>query len=230
MSNRTEDSTPSLKPLSGLQKALTIFLGLNLVARLLMTVQHGVLLEFIHQVQTGNIWITMDPETYGTLIDQAAVTLSAMNVLTFLGCVIVFCIWTYRAMKNLHEMGSPEVDMSPGWAVGSYFVPIISYLVPFIGFQEIWRGTHKATGDGIGPNAAVGLWWATWVIGLIASSISSAVMPNDPLVPLFSSALIGAIASNLLLCLSTVLLIQITRVVTRKQDMVDRGDLAQTFA
>ncbi len=43
---------------------------------------------------------------------------------------VCFLIWTYRLTANLRSFGVPGLKHTPGWAVGYFFVPIMSLFHP----------------------------------------------------------------------------------------------------
>src|SRR5262249_61385474 len=53
-----------------------------------------------------------------------------------------------------------------GWAVGSYFVPIVNLFVPVRAVGEIWRGTFEAldSDNAREPKGAIGLWWTCYLL------------------------------------------------------------------
>jgi Domain of unknown function (DUF4328) len=90
----------------------------------------------------------------------------------FVLTAIAFLMWTHRAYRNLPALGARNLETSPGWAVGWYFVPIANLVKPYSATVEIVRHSDP---DGIGVNARasstaiVGFWWAAYLIsGVIA--------------------------------------------------------------
>ncbi len=53
------------------------------------------------------------------------------NLLVLIATIIVFLIWEHRSNSNLRPLGVPRPEFSSGWAVGSWFVPIVNLVVPF---------------------------------------------------------------------------------------------------
>jgi hypothetical protein len=68
----------------------------------------------------------------------------AVSCLSSLGSFlsfIIFMIWFYRSHKNLQAYNSMGLKYSPGWAVGSFFVPILNLFRPYQIAQEIWTAS-----------------------------------------------------------------------------------------
>ncbi len=97
--------------------------------------------------------------------------------------VTVFLVgrWTYRASANVHA-GGRRLDISPGWAVGWYFIPIANLWKPHQALAGIARAT--VTSPATLPTA---LWWAAWLATSITGNISfrlglRAVEPHEIMV------------------------------------------------
>lgn len=86
------------------------------------------------------------------------------QLLTLIICWLVVGRWIYRASVNAHGL-SDEMSISPGWAVGWYFIPIMSLFKPFQAMKEIWFASHESTGgyEERAP-AVMSLWWGLWIL------------------------------------------------------------------
>ena len=50
---------------------------------------------------------------------------------------LVFLCWLYRAACNARALGARGMQVSPAWAVGGFFVPIIHLFLPYQAVKEI---------------------------------------------------------------------------------------------
>jgi hypothetical protein len=104
--------------------------------------------------------------------------LSVLNTAIFLLTAIVFLFWFHRSYANLEPLRARGLKYSRGWAVGCWFVPILSLFRPVMIAQEIWRQSdpedvaERKHGAG-GNSLLIGIWWAAWVVSLILGNISS---------------------------------------------------------
>ena len=86
---------------------------------------------------------------------------------------VVFLKWVYRAYKNIQGFGAEGLRFSPGWAVGYYFVPILSLIRPVQVMSEIWRVSQdpqnwlQRRGSWL-----IGTWWALFLLCSIATQVS----------------------------------------------------------
>jgi hypothetical protein len=152
-----------------------------------------------------------DPERIELL---GLISIAALAMLIV--CVILVSCWTYRASANAHGF-SGEMTISPGWAVGWYFIPIANLFKPFQAMREIWLASHFRGywHDERTPLLLVA-WWTLWIVTNILGNISFQLTMADstgqsPGVALFNG-LIGLAEVPL-----SVILIMIIRAVARAQ-------------
>lgn len=101
----------------------------------------------------------------------AAIAL-VMLLLYIVGGVIVL-LWISRANRNAHAIGTLEMETTPGWAVGWYFVPFANLVMPFRSMREIGEASASALPGAAPPSGALlGCWWACWLAGNIAGFVS----------------------------------------------------------
>jgi hypothetical protein len=86
-----------------------------------------------------------------------------------LATVVLFLTWFYRARKNAGLSGWRQ-RWSPGWAIGSWFLPPVLLWFPYQIMADIWRA-GRPTGMGDRPSSGLlpGLWWACWVLAWVTS-------------------------------------------------------------
>lgn len=100
---------------------------------------------------------------------------------------VVFIIngrWIYLASYNA-SIAAPSPDrITPGWAVGWYFIPIMNLFKPLTAMQEIWKasvGIVQRTENSV--PGWITLWWGLWVILNIADSMASNIGTNAAATP-----------------------------------------------
>jgi hypothetical protein len=77
-----------------------------------------------------------------------------------------FLRWFYRAYANLRALGVEDLPHGPGWAVGYWFVPIISLVRPATIASDLWNASE---GDSRswrerGQSGLVVFWWLAFVL------------------------------------------------------------------
>lgn len=171
----------------------------------------------------------VDLGTMSSAFSLAVLGVSLAQIGGLIASVILVSMWTYRAMKNLHIAGAVAASMSPGWAVGWYFIPIANLWKPFEGMLQIWRGSHHLAGRPEKVAAYVGWWWATWIVSNFLANISLRLTGfTDPLPTYDAGILVGAVGSALSVVCGF-LLLRTAKEVTQVQAEIGPGGLADTF-
>lgn len=76
---------------------------------------------------------------------------------------IIFLVWVYRAMARAREL-TPALTITPGWAVGWFFVPVASLWMPYGVMTEIVEGSGvSAPAYAERTRTLIGWWWGAWI-------------------------------------------------------------------
>ena len=124
-------------------------------------------LDLLSRLDAGEFVSITEVEDSNDLVTQ----LASLTLFVFALTVLAFLVWIHRAYRNADSLSANELDYSPGWAVGSYFVPILNLWRPYRIMSEIWQ---ESAGDQSPSQRAKGVWllrswWALWIIGWIIS-------------------------------------------------------------
>ncbi len=87
-----------------------------------------------------------------------------------LAALILLLIWLYRISQNTWSMGTEDMQYTPGWSVGWFFVPLANLVMPYHVLNELWKANSSVvTGPWRRPKASpvLGFWWATWVASMV---------------------------------------------------------------
>lgn len=102
----------------------------------------------------------------------------------FLLAVVPVAGWIYRAHANLREAGLDELNYTPGWTVGSYFMPLVNFVVPFRAMRELHNRSHgESEWQAHSPVADVSSWWSCHLAAMLVLSVATfvamlATIPN----------------------------------------------------
>jgi hypothetical protein len=136
-----------------------------------------------------------------------------------LGSIIAFCMFSFRAMKNLQIWEYRRLEISPGWSVGWYFVPFANLWKPYQAMEQIWDGTHDVTSVKMNPTSKLGLWWMFWIATNISSSISTRIATREgPIDLVMQSAAIADTVGMVTAILAVIMIVPILKEITAKQD------------
>lgn len=128
-------------------------------------------IELLSRAATGGI-----SKAEAAANDSREQLIGILQLAVYVGTVVAFLMWFYRAHKNLPALGGRELKYTPGWAVGGFFVPFLNLVRPLQVMREVWHGSDPAGAerdrapDGpsirndLGTPALVGWWWALFLI------------------------------------------------------------------
>ena len=82
----------------------------------------------------------------------------------FVVTAVIFARWIYLAHKNLPELGARYLRFSPGWSVGSLFVPIVSWWAPYQAMRDLVKASRNPGQWELEDTPPfVVIWWALWL-------------------------------------------------------------------
>ncbi len=94
---------------------------------------------------------------------------------------IIFLKWIYRSYKNIQGFGAQGLRFSPGWAVGYYFIPILSLIRPVQVMSEIWRASDDPRDWPKRPGSwLIASWWTLFLVytGITQVSLELAIQAS----------------------------------------------------
>lgn len=144
--------------------------GISMIAEVTDHVKRSVsppLPDFNHPLFQG-------PYVHDTyVVESAGLTpLDWLMLLAGLGSVVPYLMWKYRAAANARILDPSAARISPGMAVGSYFIPFVQLVIPC----QAMAGIARASKIGL---AGVALWW-TGHVGAILAGVVVGLMPVPP--------------------------------------------------
>ncbi|MFP4513066.1 MAG: DUF4328 domain-containing protein [Acidimicrobiales bacterium] len=109
--------------------------------------------------------------------------------LAMLATGILMIIWTYKASQTADRLGPGGRTWGPGWAIGGWFIPFASLVIPKLVLNEIERvATAPRSGAQVvaawrrQSTSALGwIWWLTFVAGSVLMAASFAFEDPDTL-------------------------------------------------
>jgi hypothetical protein len=91
-------------------------------------------------------------------------SIGALALMLTVATIPVFGVWIVRAHRNLRALGARGLDVSPGWALGWFFVPFANLWMPYRAMRTLWRASHDAARWQLQRVPWwVTLWWAAWL-------------------------------------------------------------------
>lgn len=146
--------------------------------------------------------------------------LSFANILVLLVTSVVVLRWIYRASVNAHA-AAPDLTITPGWAVGWYFVPIANLWKPFQAMKEIWLGSHFGANWEAGYTSdLLNWWWGLWILDSFIGNASWRLTTSAPQL----AAELGLVDGVITIPLSLIL-IRIMRQIREAQDVTRHAEV-----
>jgi hypothetical protein len=165
--------------------------------------------------------VSDNPGGFVALLLTAVLGLATIAV--YIATVVAFLMWLYRSSNNIAAFGE-RTQHSSGWAVGSFFVPIMSLFVPYQATKDIWQKSEPTTPGSISfavsPPGFFPAWWGFWIASNIASNIYIRMAFADA--PVDGSAIVG-IFSELLSIAAAGFAIKVVRDIDRRQEERSRN-------
>lgn len=143
-----------------------------------------------------------------------------LEILLRLLTIIFFLIWLYRAFNNLPALQARNLEFSPGWAVGWWFIPFANLVKPYQVMGELWNASDSDfdpelfLSNHIGTASIIGWWWGLFIIGNIVGRISDGLSEGN-----LNYSLVALMIYCVLHGTAAFLIITIIRRITREQDL-----------
>ena len=157
--------------------------------------------------------------------------LAIVSVPVYVTCIVVICRFMYRANQNLRSAGRKDLEFTPGWCVGWWFIPIACLFKPREAMVELYKASDSSPDSEWQQNSfdpIINKWWAAWILGSIITRIESRMAVSG--VDTGLAAIPITWTSTILLSLAAVWLISIVRHIAEQQrrnlsDVVHKGDV-----
>lgn len=169
----TEKPMAVYRNAGGLTNAVKIFLTLHALLTLAGIVSgymtHGTLLD----IQNGAFASDAQMDAAANAADLRDMIVGLSSAGIAIVSLIIFLVWVYRASYNARQLGADGMEISPGWSVGWFFIPIANLWKPFQAMQEIWQASHSPSNWRNESTGLVPYWWALLLISSIAGKFAS---------------------------------------------------------
>jgi hypothetical protein len=83
---------------------------------------------------------------------------------------VVWVIWQFRHAKNARALGQPSGELGPGWAIGGWFIPLASWVLPQLQLMQAAKASDPTGRRSVPP--LVFVWWGLWAAGGLLFLIS----------------------------------------------------------
>ncbi|REK24818.1 MAG: DUF4328 domain-containing protein [Planctomycetota bacterium] len=143
------------------------------------------------------------------------------EIVVSVAAFVAFLMWMYRAYGNLPALGAERLRFSAGWAVGYFFIPILSFFRPYQAAREIWMGSDPGRLPGsdraVSPPTTVGWWWAAWLLSGIFGGLVAAMAGEARSARELVDATWWLIYGEIVAVVAALLLIRMVRAIDKNQ-------------
>lgn len=83
---------------------------------------------------------------------------------------VLFLLWIRRVYGNAVATGFVRIQLTPRWVVGTFFVPGVNVLWPFLVVREIWSAHGPEADSAVQPRrtpAWLAWWWGLFVLATV---------------------------------------------------------------
>jgi hypothetical protein len=120
-------------------------------------------------------WLVYNVVGYNAAHHPATAFVVAVGIIVMVGSTATFLAWFYRAYKNL-DLAGVNTLYAPGWAIGSFFVPLLNLIRPYRIMEEIWLENAGRLNDPNStespaeeqPGALLKWWWGCKLLSLMS--------------------------------------------------------------
>lgn len=187
----------------------------------------GILLDIFTGI-LGFLAVT-SPETFMSIYDgENPLLLAVVGLLGIgqlasgLGTIVFFLMWLYRAHSNLTHLHPTNLQFTPGWAVGWWFIPFANLVKPFQVVREVWWESDPEVDEeptflSASLHAAptyMGVWWAFWLISNFVYNFSARFAGNDLTVAGYFDVIANALSA-----VAAALAIYLVKDITDRQEL-----------
>jgi hypothetical protein len=214
--------------------AVTVVLGARLALSLGEAIGLVMRLRVLDDITARRLTAQGDIAAAARLGDSVVQLTAAGSTVALVAAYGLAGMWIYRAAVNVRALGARGLDVSPGWAVGFYAVPILSLFRPLQAMSEIWRASHSPRSwKGESAPPLLGFWWTGWIAtnlggGLVGAMARADANTIEGLTSLNRWVLGHVVVDAVAVALFLAVVWRITRAQAASRYMVE--EVAKTFA
>lgn len=157
------NSSTSFRDLSTLTTvvtgALVVYLGVSCVALWSDWLE----LDLLYRVVHGSVVSQREAE----VSDARQGLIGGIQFLLLVATAVAFLRWTYLSNGNARALGATDMEFTPGWSVGWYFVPFATLWKPYQAMKEMFQASHPDFHDDWRHAPSPGVlrvWWGFWLV------------------------------------------------------------------
>ncbi|MGE7384033.1 DUF4328 domain-containing protein [Streptomyces sp. NPDC004126] len=158
-------------------------------------------------------------------LDQADMLVGLAASLQWLSLVVtavVFVVWFYRVRVNGQVFRPDAFTLASGWAIGSWFVPLANFFLPYRVAKQTWEASVQLAPDGSYRRVStvpVTSWWLVWALALVLDRVSGVVYVRAETPESLGAASLLGLVTDLTTVAAAVLAVLFVRKLTALQHL-----------
>lgn len=165
----------AFQSVGGVAKALNVLLIIYLPLQLLTVVSTYRLSSDAKDFLSGDM-------SERTFRDNTSTNFSGLSGLLVIPIAVLTMITMFRMARNLRVLRSEGQTWKPGWAIGGWFCPPFVFVIPWLMFRELWKGSDpSATYDWKRGKVSplINIWWVLYgLVPLIGFGTAAGLFAN----------------------------------------------------
>ena len=165
------DSVPSSMNLEsysdprGLAKTVRALLLAGVVLAFISVWSTSGLIGFLDDIKARNFTTKEEVMQRAEAIDSRQQLIGVLELLLLVVTAVFFLRWVHKVNVNVRAFGAQDLRVTPGWAVGYFFVPVVGLWKPYQAMADV----SCASRDPVSwarqkADWQVQAWWALWIL------------------------------------------------------------------
>ena len=151
----------------------------------------------------------------GEASDQRQGIIGVVYLVVFVISGFLILRWIHRANYNARQLGAENMEFTPGWSIGYYFIPILALWKPYQAMKEIWKASKNPSNwNSQSVSRLLPIWWSIWIISniILKWAIFRLSMRAEELNELINLNIITQVSNTLDIALALVLLAMVSNI------------------
>jgi len=168
------------------------FLYLQIGVAVIALISGGLEYQLLNDLKNG----VYKSQAEAAANDMRQEIIGVAQVVVFVLSGILILRWIYRTNFNVRQLGASDMQFTPAWSVGWYFIPAFHLWKPYQAMKELWsasKNPHDWKNQSV--PSLLDWWWFFWIASNLLAQASFRMVLN-------SDQIDGLIAVNIVTLLS----------------------------
>lgn len=169
LDGQNQNATNSSDIFNWAKWALYAQIGISIIAIISGFMEYELLTNF----KSGNFVSEASAVAAAESNDTRQGAVGVIQFLVFIISGIIILKWIYRANLNARNKGAADMQFTPGWSIGWYFLPIANLWKPYQAMKEIWKASkNPESWKTESVSSLLPWWWFVWIISNLITNAS----------------------------------------------------------